>query len=226
VLQVSWNATHSVAQPEVKAARFLAKLVAANAASAATNGVVAFGAACSGKAACQFSGTGRVQALTISIPWRGALRRCVEFGARHRTLIMDGATAQASAFAIETRAIDVVAPFEVCDGSNALALSRSETQKADEVPPHASEVHQVVGERVTVNDDEWMYVLDKAEGTANDAVTAALRLAVDGKFGDAIAKLDGITDAAVREAPLVVRLRHNLDAQALAPEREFTGSTS
>jgi hypothetical protein len=74
VLQVSWNATHNVAQPEAKAARFLAKVAVANA-DAGNTGVTAYGAAFSGKAACNFSGTGRVQALTLSMQWRDCLRR-------------------------------------------------------------------------------------------------------------------------------------------------------
>ena len=56
-----------------------------------------------------------------------------------------------------------------------------------------------------------MYALDRAGGTANDAVTAALRLAGEGRCGEAIAALDGIADTNVLTAPLVARLRRRLD---------------
>jgi hypothetical protein len=201
-LQVSWNATHSVAQPEAKAARFMAKVVTANADPHTASEVAIYGAAFTGRATCEFSGTGRVQALTISMPWRDTLRRCAAFAVTHKTVVVDGATAHASAFAVETRGIDVLRRLE--DPSSGLA---DDGKMADEV-------HEVVAERFADAEDEWMYAMQRASGTGNDAVTEALRLARAGAVGDAIEKLDGISGAA-REAPLVARLRAQLDTQAL-----------
>jgi hypothetical protein len=201
VLQVSWNATHSVAQPEAKAARFLAKVAAANR-DALHDGVVAVGAAHSGKAACSFSGTGRVQALTVSMKWREAHRALLAFGVRHGAVVVDAATAHAAAYTVNFRGVDVLAASAAGDAAPV-------------------EVHEVAGERVTADDDEWMYVLDKASGSANEKVTEALRMAVAGRPADAIALLDamggGGGDDDVAAAPLVQRLRRRSDVQLLNP---------
>jgi hypothetical protein len=181
-LHVSWNATHKVVQPEAKAARFMARVVAANGEG---TGVAATGAASTGKAACQFSGSGRVQALTISMPWQRAQRQAVTFAAHHNTVVMDAVTAKNAAFSVESRGVDIVA-----------------------VPgdPAAVEVHEVVGER-KVEPGEWMYVLEKE--SPNDVVTAALRLAVDGRCGEAIESLESVDSEAVLP-PMVARLRDRL----------------
>jgi hypothetical protein len=189
-VHVSWNATHNVIQPEAKAARFMTRVVAAN---KDDTGVAATGAATSGKAACQFSGSGRVQALTISLPWQRTQRQVIAFAAHHNTVVMDAATAKHATFAVESRAVDVVG---IPDDQG------------------KAEVHEVVSER-KVEHGEWMYVLEKE--SPNDVVTAALRLAVDGRCGEAIEALETLGEDMV-QAPMVARLRDRLDEAVMSSD--------
>jgi hypothetical protein len=194
-LLISWNATHSVAQPEAKAARFLAKVVAANANP--NSGVAAAGAMFSGKAACNFSGSGRVQALTMSMQWRDKLRALHAFATRHGAVVMDGVSAHTAAFTVVTRGIDVLPPV---DGEKQVA------------------VHEVVAERETADDDEWMYTLKRSVDSSNDSVTAALQLGLAGQLAEAVRMLEELPDAAVRATPLVRRLQQRLESAMFATE--------
>ena len=85
-----------------------------------------------------------------------------------------------------------------------------EEERGDE-GGNAGEVNEDIAGGEAEGDDERMCVRDKAGGTANDVVTQALRLAADGRCGEAIEKLDSIADNSVLSAPLVARLRHRLD---------------
>jgi hypothetical protein len=162
--QLSWNATVRVAQPEVKAVRFLCRLKDA---MAAVEHVTVAGAAMHGKATTQFAGTSTVQALAISLPWRAQLRALAALAARHGAMVCCDATAKAASHACLTRPVDVVA-----------------------VAGAALTVHEVLKERDDDN-DEWMYVLAK---TGGDAVTSALLACTEGNYGDAVAALEDVTD--------------------------------
>jgi hypothetical protein len=195
VLQVSWNATHSVAQPEHKAGKFMAALVLWNR-SADAEKVTAAAAVFSGTAECRFSGSGRVQALTVATTWRPTLQRCLQFAAHNRAVLMDSGTQAAASMYIETRAVEVVPPNT--DGVAAGAKP--------------IELHEIVGEHEH-DDDEWMYVLERSkESTDSARVTAALRAATTGDLLGALHALDEVGDAAVGAARLVQRLRGRIEA--------------
>jgi hypothetical protein len=198
-VQLSWNAAVRVAQPEVKAVRFLCRLAGAMAGSA---DIAVSGAAMCGKASMQFAGTGRVQALTVALPWRGALSALHALAAQHGAFVVAGATAEHAHAFCETRAVDVFR-FDPRQhvGNNA----------AGEVV-----VHEVVKERDD-EDDEWMYVLDRK---GKDPVTAALELCVARKYGDAIAALDALPMETLA-APLLLRLRDRAEQALLHAPLSF-----
>jgi hypothetical protein len=193
-VQLSWNAAMRATQPEVKAVRFLCRLATA---MAEDPSVVVSGAAMCGKATTQFAGTGKVQALSIAVPWRGALQALLCVARQNTAFAVGGAmAAHASAFC-ETRAVDILRFDPSQDvGNNA----------AGEVV-----VHEVVKERDDDN-DEWMYVLDKKK----DPVTEALQLCVDQRYGDAIAALDACLADGRAAGAMVVRLRERAEHAQLA----------
>jgi hypothetical protein len=159
----------------VKAARFLCALKAALAGS---DDISVAAAAMHGKATTQFAGTGAVQAVAISLPWRTELRTLMAFASRHRAFVVHHKTAAVASHACVTRAVEAL---QVLDARDATA---SETIV----------VHEVLAERGADDDnDEWMYVLDK-DGT--DKVTAALNACVCGEYGAAMSLLEAVADTA------------------------------
>jgi hypothetical protein len=199
-VQLSWNAAMRVAQPEVKAVRFLCRLATA---MANDPGVVVSGAAMCGKATTQFAGTGKVQALAIAVPWRAALQACHAVARPAQTFVVCGALAEAAHAFCETRAVEVLR-FDLGQhvGSN----------------PAAGEVvvHEVVSEHDD-EDDEWMYVLDKK---GKDPVTEALELCVDRRYADAMAALGALPPETLA-APLVLRLRDRAEQALLGTTKPF-----
>jgi hypothetical protein len=195
VLQVSWNATHSIAQPELKAANFMAALVKWNRTADDDATITAAAAVFSGPAVCRFSGSGRVQALTLATTWRPTLQRCLQFAAEHRAVLMDSATHGPASICVESYAVEVVPP----DTAGVIA---------DTKPIELFEV----GAELQDDCDEWMYVLQRKGVTDCDRVTTALRAAVEGDVAGALCALDEVTAAAVSGAPLVQRLRGRVEA--------------
>jgi hypothetical protein len=171
-VQLSWNATLRAVQPEVKAARFLCALKAA----LAGNGDVSVAAAAMhGKATTQFAGTGAVQAVAISLPWRTELRTLMAFASRHRAFVVHHKMAAVASHACVTRAVEAL-------------------QVPDATASETVVVHEVLAERGADDDnDEWMYVLDK---DATDKVTAALNACVCGEYGAAMSLLEAVADTA------------------------------
>jgi hypothetical protein len=146
-VQLSWNATVKAVQPEVKAARFLARLQAAM----RGDDVRVNGAAAHGKATTQFAGTGGVQTLAISAAWRATLRTLAAFAAAHRAMVVAESMAVAAQHAVTCR------PVEALSVGGATVV-----------------VHEVIQERDD-DDDEWMYVLAKTGGdVVGDALRACL----------------------------------------------------
>jgi hypothetical protein len=171
-VQLSWNAAMRAAQPENKAARFLARLQVAMAPADQLMSV--HGAAMSGKATTQFAGTGRAQALTVSMPWHAAAQSLMTFAGQFGIMAMDGATATTANDVCDSRAVEV--------------LAFSAEQSVGNSPVGRVMVHQILNERDEDN-DEWMYVVDR-NNRGGDAVTAALHLCEAQRYGEAIAALD------------------------------------
>jgi hypothetical protein len=193
-VQLSWNAAAKAVQPEVKAARFLARL---RDEMAGDDTVTVAGAAMHGKATTQFAGTGAVQALAVSLGWRAALRALTAFAARHSAFVVAEPTAVAAQHAVTCRPVEALA----VDGAVVVA-------------------HEVLAERDD-DDDEWMYVLAK-QGT--DVVTEAFRLCLDGGYGAAVSKLAALDDGVDEVAPVVGNLRRRAEAAMSAPPVTFAES--
>jgi hypothetical protein len=201
-VQLSWNAAVRVAQPGMKAVRFLCRLKDA---MKSAHGVSIAAAAMCGKATTQFAGTGRVQALTVALPWRRAHQALMRLACHHRVYLIPGATAASSTAICETRAVDVV--------------RFPSTENVGNNDSHNVVVHEVIKERDD-DDDEWMYVLEKK---ALDPVTAALHLCVEKRYAEAIAAIDRLVEAN-GETPdvMVMRLRERAEQALLRSPDTFS----
>jgi hypothetical protein len=189
-VQLSWNATLRAVQPEVKAARFLCDLKAA---LAGNHDISVAAAAMHGKATTQFAGTGAVQAVAISLPWRSTLRTLMAFAIKHRTCVVHHKTASVASHTCAFRAVEALQ----------LSVTTFETVL----------VHEVLAERDD-DDDEWMYVLNK-DGT--DSVTAALNACVAGEYGAAMSLLEDVVDG----TSTVEHLKRRAEAALLCPPTSF-----
>jgi hypothetical protein len=195
-VQVSWNAAMRAVQPEVKAVRFFARL-AAWVKDQPDEGVAACGAVMSGKATSVFAGTGKVQALSVSLPWRETLQAIFALAKQTRTFLAAGRTAASAADVCATRAVEYVA-----------------VEAAGKVVE--TEVHHVLSEK-DAEADEWMYVVGK---DSVDPVTKALHACVAGEYGEAMETLKELSDDA-RAAPLVPRLIARAEAALANPPASF-----
>jgi hypothetical protein len=195
-VQLSWNATLRAVQPEVKAARFLCGLKAV---VAGNHDISVAAAAMHGKATTQFAGTGSVQAIAISMPWRSTARALMAFAMTHRAWVVHHKMASVAAHACAFRAVEAL---ELPGAKDASAM--------DTVL-----VHEVLAERdADDDDDEWMYVLHK-DGT--DEVSDALHACVAGEYGTAMSLLEGVDDAAAT----VQHLKRRAEAALLSPPPSF-----
>jgi hypothetical protein len=191
-VQLSWNATVKAVQPEVKAARFLARLQAA---MKGDDGFLVGGAAAHGKVTTQFAGTGTVQALAISADWRATLRALTAFAATHRAMVVSEPMAIAAQHAVTCRPVEALSVA----GATVVAL-------------------EIVKERDDDN-DEWMYVLAK---TGGDTVGAALRSCLDGDYGAAVSALAALEEKAAEPLPTTVaNLRRRAEAALRDPPPAF-----
>jgi hypothetical protein len=200
-VQLSWNAATRAAQPEVKAVRFLIRLADE---MVAIDGIVATGAAMSGKATTQFAGTDRVTVLAVGIPWRRTLVSLAAFARQHSTFVVDEATASEANATCELRSVELLrfdARLDV--GNNG---------------SHDVAVKEVVSERA-LEDDEWMYALEKTKDV--DPVTAAFNMCVAGHYGDAVAALDKVSGDCPLTAPAVRHLRGRATAALLKTPTQF-----
>jgi hypothetical protein len=194
-VQLSWNAATKATQPEVKAARFLCRLRAATSDDAALQ---VSGAAMAGPATTQWAGTGKVQALSVSLPWHGTLKACLALASQLGVFLVDGAIAAEARGVCKMRAADALQGH--VRGAPVL-------------------IHEVVAERADDN-DEWMYVLERQ---GEDPAAAALAHCIAGRYADAIATLDKLGEArgnqGVSGAPVtaLIRLRDRAE-RALATE--------
>jgi hypothetical protein len=198
-VQLSWNATLRAVQPEVKAVRFLCGLKAA---LAGNTDVSVAAAAMHGKATTQFAGTGAVQAVAISLPWRSALRTLVVFAAKHRTFVVHHKTASAASHACALRGVEAVLSSTSHD-------------------PTALEtilIHEVLGERHADDDGEWMYVLNK-DGA--DKVSAALNACLAGEYGEAVSSLENVEES----TNTVRNLKSRAEAALLNPSTAFVAQS-
>jgi hypothetical protein len=186
-VQLSWNAATRAAQPEVKAVRFLIRLAAA---VAPIDGIVVSGAAMSGKATTQFAGTERVKAFAVSIPWRNALSGLTTFARKHRTFVVDEATAAEANSTCELRSVEVLRFDERLDVANNLSQSVV--------------VKEVLNERED-QCEEWMYALEKSNTV--DPVSAVLNKCIAGNYGDAVAALEKLAVGTPLVAPTLLHLR-------------------
>jgi hypothetical protein len=196
VAQLSWNAAVRVIQPEVKAARFLARLATA---AKGRRGLRVAAAAMAGKAVTHFAGTGRVQALTVSLPWRNALQSCFAVAQRQGAFVVDGSIAAIATHSVHTRAVDV--------------LRFAADENVGSNPSRDVLLHEIVKEHDD-DDDEWMYVLDKNGGA--DPVTAIVKLCEEGQYGAAMAAFEAEAVAVAAEAsPMVRRLKERVERMVL-----------
>jgi hypothetical protein len=186
-VQLSWNATVKAVQPEVKAARFLARLKDA---MKDDWSVTVGGAAMHGKAITQFAGTGAVQALAVSMEWRAALRALTTFAQRHSAFIVAEQTAAAAQHAVTSRPVDALAV------ADAVLVA-----------------HEVLVER-NDDDDEWMYVLAKK---GDDVVGDAFRLCLEGDYGGAVSKLAALAEDVATQPTVSNLLRRAEAALANPP---------
>jgi hypothetical protein len=108
-VQLSWNATHRVAQPEVKAATFLLKL-RETFRSKMSEGYTLAGACCSGLAEVHsvFSAATKQQALYIDAPWLPLLECCYNLATKHQALIIDSNTAAGAHYDVVAQAVDCI----------------------------------------------------------------------------------------------------------------------
>jgi hypothetical protein len=187
-VQLSWNAAMRAVQPELKAVRFLCRLKAA---MADDDDVSIAGAAMHGSATTQFAGTGTVQALAVSMPWRAALDVLFRFASAHRALVVDGALAAASKHVCSARAVDI------------LAIPSDDGRTAEAV------VHEVLVEH-DIDNDEWMYVLSKKEGRGEDIVSSAVAMCAQGDYGEAVQSLELAGDSSRLAAHLLRRAEEAL----------------
>jgi hypothetical protein len=172
-VQLSWNAAMRTAQPDVKSVRFMCRLRAAMAKLPELARAVASGAAMTGKASSQFAGTGRVSALTVSLPWHGALLACAAFAKRFGAFVTSGGLAdsvpEAAAHVCRMQPVEQLR----------VAIGAEE---------HTVTVHEILDERDDDN-DEWMYVMSKQGANAKSAAHRAFDHCVAGEYAQAIALL-------------------------------------
>jgi hypothetical protein len=194
-VQLSWNAAMRAVQPELKAVRFLCRLKAA---MADDDDISIAGAAMHGSATTQFAGTGTVQALAVSMPWRTALDVLFRFASAHRALVVDGALAAASKTVCAARAVEILAVATDDHGGAAEAT-----------------VHEVLAEH-DIDDDEWMYVLSKQEGGSADPLICAEAMCAQGDYGTAVQALEQAGDTSRLAANLLRRAEAALQAHPSA----------
>ena len=209
---LSWNATHRVPQPEVKAIRFLHQLTSSVGAKASISA-----AAFSGQAHCFAMTTLTKQhALIVRAKWLSTLRAAFTRARELQTTLVDSAICSTSTHAYECRAVDAVSMSPI--GSTKAAQWRRSlhgqlfTSPAAVVGGHASPLpgrqashvtssnekkapdlrwsmlYEVVSE-ISHAEDEWMYQLDRQESktAASDSLltTRALFAALKGDLGSA-----------------------------------------
>jgi hypothetical protein len=196
-VQLSWNAAMKCAQPEVKAARFLARLKVA--VEESRDQMTVSAAAMSGKASHQFGGTGRVSALAVSMPWRAELLACFELAKRHRAFVTTSSLAATVNHAVLTRGVE---QLSVTDAAGAA---------------HTMVVHEMLTERDDDN-DEWMYVLEKGEGGGK---VDALHECIEGRYANAIAALDDNAADSPPPSALVSHLRERAEAALVQQASSF-----
>ena len=135
-VQVSWNATHRVIQPAVKAVQFLLRL----AHHAQDNGYKIAGAIWSGPATCFYvNSANKHQALLTSLPWMEALSAMFSIARRYSTLLVDESTFNATSMNFEYRGVDQVHFYRTHDTGFVAGISaRLLCENNGKLPPDQS----------------------------------------------------------------------------------------
>jgi hypothetical protein len=199
-VQLSWNAAMRVAQPEVKAARFMCRLKAAVAETCST--VSVSGAVMSGKAGSQFAGTGRVSALAVSLPWRQALMACASFAQQRGLFVISGAGTETAAHVCGFKPVELLRVAVGDEQRNVV-------------------VHEILDERDDDDDDEWMYVMEKHTADGGKAYHDAFACCVTGHYADAVALLHGQDESAAPADMAAAHLLARAESAMLSGPESF-----
>ena len=144
-------------------------------------------------------GTGHA-AVIVECEWRGALHTLFACARRHQTLLAAGV--DAGNIELELREVGAIPTAAVPAPNDSHFASAPPWDR----PPTVM-VLEVVRER-KVDDDEWMYVMQRLAEAASKGATAgtatadATRACLDGRFAEAIAQLEGASDD-----PMAIHLR-------------------
>lgn len=245
---ISWNATNSVAQPEVKACKFLRSLqVAVEDENRGLLGQESFGcpldatalrnikisaAVITQQAACFLAGTGFTQAFLMHNPqwahWLPHVQQVAQEGHCY-TILVDKATMAGAKYSFRMRAYEALRVRTTCQGGYAAGRSPSTfavldaeqqnfaptSNSAEDVtdPTRVVELFELLGDRsepvtddhgdrlkdqqslpaaVDNNDNEWMYQLERFGKDPNEAVNEAFQSCLEGRWREALQKLDGL----------------------------------
>ena len=194
-VQLTWNATHSIALAEAKGALFLSGLKKGlTERSAAADGIeietppslVVAGTVCSGMATVHSITSATHQlAMIVEASWFPALHGCFDLAKRHGTLLMDERTACGANLSIESCAVEKLHYLPTSAGAamttdpGALPQAYSflyhhplhgEEETQAEGSQSFSLVYQILDEKERDEGLEWMYQLDAAETTNDTSV--------------------------------------------------------
>ena len=201
-VQVSWNAAHKVAQPEMKGARFLARLKDL---AKQCPGLSLAGALCTGHASCHsVTSKSKQQALIVHTTCQPRLDGAFDLARRYRTFLIDASTHAVSHYDVEAQPVDqifykadsgdamvvesmrsadaatCISPGRcewrfMCDGQRPTPTS-TESPSQPAVPFHVTEnkvlLYEVLQE-INHKEDEWMYQLEHREKQETDAAVVS-----------------------------------------------------
>jgi hypothetical protein len=277
---ISWNATNSVAQPEVKACRFLRNLqLAIDEENRSVLGQESFGcpldanilrsvkmsaAVVTQQAACFLAGAGFTQAFLMHNPgwahWIPYMQQSAQEGHCY-SILVDKATMVGAKYTFRLRAYEAIRIRANCQGGYAAGSSASTFSVLDaevgglakpgETPASIDltrvvELYELLGDRseqvteehashqqrdqphlpaaVDNNDNEWMYQLERFGKDPNEAVNEAFQLCLEGRWREALAKLQGLLGYPSIASSLTFNrlyLRALAFAAANSPTRDF-----
>ena len=205
---MTWNATHRVACPEVKASKCFVDLEAA----ATSCGMKSCGAIATGSSLCYYAKMGNQIMPAAHLPWRGRLYSAMDFASRYSTVIVDDKTASNITHALDIRAVERLTYFV---GNNQTIIGGGDFSQSKELSGNEGEKERIaaftafelVGNRPEAKADEWMYQLRDLENESeNETVTKAHYALVNGETEKARSLLKAIAGSPVFKAPLVQRL--------------------
>ena len=205
---LSWNATHRVPQPEVKAIKFLHQ-VRHEAQELISDGIKLSAACFSGLATSTSHVTStKQQALLVQADWMPALDATLRRAKELNTVLINESLSVAASHCYETLAVDAVErppvhshkQLDVAPPHHISSHRRELVVLCREPRLHSSvaswiPLHEIVSE-IAHAEDEWMYQLHKQERSAGSAVqlNQALDAALQGKFGEAREQLRSVEE--------------------------------